>query len=257
MNQHTPFLCSPLLQQVSGITHGFFGRQGGVSEGIYQSLNCGAGSRDNTAHVQQNRANVLAAMGGVKLHTVYQCHTANVVTVDASTAPSESPVDAMVTATPHMVLGILTADCAPVLFADAQAGVIGAAHAGWKGAFTGVLEATIAAMQKLGSSPQHVVASIGPCIAQASYEVGPEFVERLVHADAGNLMFFSLSPRKGHSMFDLGGYVEARLQAAGIAQVDRIVRDTCAEEDVFFSYRRSCLRNEPDYGREISCIMLK
>lgn len=257
MSTHPPFLCSDLLQQHRNITHGFFGREGGVSGGIYASLNCGSGSRDEKALVQQNRARVKAAMGGEILHTVYQCHTAQVLTIDAAFSPSDTPADAMVTTLPNIVLGILTADCAPVLLCDAEARVIGAAHAGWKGAATGVVENTIAAMEQLGAKRTQIVAAIGPCIGQASYEVGPEFVERLAHDDVSNLMFFSLSSKAGHSMFDLAGYVESRLHAAGVEQVEVIARDTCAEDDKFFSYRRSCLRSEPDYGREISCIMLK
>jgi len=253
-----PMLRSNLLQQLPGITHGFFGREGGVSEGIYASLNVGAGSRDKPEHVQQNRTMVRDTIGGKMLHTVYQCHTANVLTIGADFQPSDTPADAMVTNLPGRVLGILTADCAPVLFADARARVIGAAHAGWKGAFTGVLENTLQAMETLGAQRNRIVAAIGPCISQASYEVGPEFVTRLVEADANNAQFFAQFHQKpGHSHFALGAYVAARLAACGIAQIDAIARDTCAEEENFFSYRRSCLRNESDYGREISCIMLQ
>jgi len=253
---HTPFISSAHLSEIQNISHGFFTRRGGVSEGIYASLNCGPGSRDNSSHVQQNRARVLAEMKGEILHTLYQCHTANVVEITKNAAPHAAPADAMVTNMPGMVLGILTADCAPVLFSDGR--VIGAAHAGWKGAVGGVLENTIAAMQKLGAAPQYITAAIGPCIAQQSYEVGPDFVEPLLIADPSNLSFFLPSHRHpGRSMFDLPGYVEARLRAAGIVHIDRIARDTCAEENEFFSYRRSCLHGEPDYGREISCIMLR
>ena len=251
-----PFLTAQNLIAADGIRHGFFGREGGVSEGMYASLNVGLGSRDNPEHIGQNRARVLQAMGGGQLCTVYQCHTANVITVGADYMVSDVPADAMVTAIPGKLLGILTADCVPVLFADTKAKVIGAAHAGWKGAVGGVLEATLDAMETLCAVRANIVAAIGPCIAQSSYEVGPEFVERLLAAGSTNARFFIPSPRAGHSLFDIAGYVRSRLTASGVSNIEQLVHDTCAEDDKFFSYRRSCLRNEPDYGREISCITL-
>jgi YfiH family protein len=252
-----PFFTAQNLAQADEIRHGFFGREGGISVGIYEGLNVGLGSRDNPDHIAQNRARVLQAMGADQLCTVYQCHTANVVMVTADYTGSDTPADAMVTAIPGKLLGILTADCVPVLLADPVAKVIGAAHAGWKGAVGGVVEATLVAMEKLGATRTNIIAAIGPCIAQQSYEVGPEFVDRLLAAEANNSRFFIPSMRKNHSLFDIAGYVRSRLVLSGISSIEQIVRDTCAEDDKFFSYRRSCLRLEPDYGREISCILLK
>jgi hypothetical protein len=252
----TPFLTHPLLD-TPRIVHGFFTRQGGTSKGIYKSLNCGPGSNDDPENVRINRHRVIAALGSGELATVHQVHSPDVYTV-AGTMPAGRPkADGMVTKTPGIILGILTADCGPVLFADNDARVIGAAHAGWKGAFTGVLENTVAAMEALGALRERIVAVLGPCIAQASYEVGAEFVERLVEAEAKNKDYFIPSEKPGHSMFDLPGYVLARLRATGIHRADAVRRDTCAENEFFFSYRRTTLRGEPDYGRQISAITLK
>lgn len=251
-----PFLTSPMLDQPR-IRHGFFTRKGGSSEGIFASLNCGPGSSDNPHHVTVNRHRVIAALDGGELVTVHQVHSPDVIEVTGS-IPGERPkADAMVSKTHGIMLGILTADCAPVLFADTEARVIGAAHAGWKGAFGGVLENTVAAMEKLGADRARIHAVIGPCIAQQSYEVGHEFVERLVKADASNLGFFTPSRTIGHSMFDLPGYVLHRLQETGIGQCEALGVDTCANEADFFSYRRTTLRKEPDYGRQISVIALR
>ncbi len=251
---------------LSGVTHGFFGRTGGVSDGIYASLNCGPGSGDARANVIENRRRVAEALGADALVTVGQIHSADVVTVtkpwEIGSGPAEDartvPLgDAMVTAVPGIALGILTADCAPVLFADAAAGVIGAAHAGWKGAITGVLEATLAAMETLGARRADVVAAIGSCIAQANYEVGPEFFARFVDAAAGNARYFGASGRDGYFRFDLEGFVADRLAAAGVGDVDRLGVCTYAQDADFFSFRRATHRGEKDYGREISAIMLR
>jgi len=243
----------------SGVRHGFFGRQGGVSGGIYASLNCGFGSRDEVAAVAENRSRVRSAvaMPSAALITCYQVHGRDVATVTAPWTPDRSPrVDGMVTRQKNILLGILTADCAPVLFRDADAGVIGAAHAGWRGAHAGILEATVSAMVDIGAARSSVVAVIGPCIAQASYEVGPEFPQPFIDEDAANAKFFVAGKRTGRFMFDLGGYAAARLGRLGLGGVVRLEGDTCGDESRFFSYRRATLRGEPDYGREISVIGL-
>lgn len=246
--------------QGNGIRHAFFGRRGGVSGGIYGSLNCGLGSRDDGEAVIANRAHVLAALNpsAAALVTCYQVHGRDVATVTSPWAPDQSPrVDGLVTKTAGIALGILTADCAPVLFFDAADRVVGAAHAGWKGAKLGILEATVAAMTKLGAAPANISAAIGPCIAQASYEVGPEFPDPFLADDTANRRFFVPARRDGRFMFDLGGYAESRLARLGLARIIRIERDTCREEADFFSYRRATLRGEPDYGREISLVALE
>jgi polyphenol oxidase len=242
-----------------GIRHGFFTRHGGVSEGIYASLNCGFGSSDEAAKVAENRARAMAALGlaGDRLATCYQTHSADVVVVDDPWPRAENPrADAMVTRTPAVALGILTADCAPVLFTDPVARVIGAAHAGWRGALSGVLEATVAAMQKLGAATPRIHAAIGPCIGRDSYEVGAEFPAPFIAEKAANAVFFRAAPRAGHFLFDLAGYVATRLRHLGLVRIETIAGDTAAEADRFFSYRRSCHRKEPDYGRELSAIVL-
>jgi YfiH family protein len=245
------------LDAISGVRHGFFTREGGVSEGIYASLNCGLGSGDDIDKVTTNRGRVAAAIDLKSLVTAYQIHSANVVEVESPWTREHAPrADAMVTTRPGVALGILTADCAPVLFADRNARVVGAAHAGWRGAITGVLDATVAAMAKHGARPETMVAAIGPCIAQASYEVGPEFPAPFLAEDPANAGFFRPSARAGHFMFDLSGYVARRLRKLGIGAVGALTNDTCREEDRFFSYRRACLRGEKDYGREISVIAL-
>jgi polyphenol oxidase len=242
-----------------GIRHGFFTRQGGLSEGTFASLNCGFGSSDEAAKVAENRARAMGVLGlsGDRLATCYQVHSADVVVVDRPWPRDQRPrADAMVTRTSEIALGILTADCAPVLFADAEARIIGAAHAGWRGALSGVLEATVAAMEKLGATPQRVHAAIGPCIGRDSYEVGPEFPAPFLAENAENAAFFRAAPRAEHFLFDLAGYVAARLQRLGLARIETIAGDTAAEAERFFSYRRSCHRKEPDYGRELSAITL-
>jgi YfiH family protein len=241
-----------------GIAHGFFGRTGGVSEGLYASLNCGPGSRDSRDAVLENRARCAAALGaGAHLLTLYQIHSGEAVTVTAPwDIPANPKADAMVTDRTGIALGILTADCAPVLLADDQARVIGAAHAGWNGALAGVTDSAIAAMIGLGARREHIHAAIGPCIGQAAYEVGPEFPPRFLAQDDANARFFTPSPRADHWQFDLPGYVAHRLAQAGIGAVENLARCTYEDEKAFFSYRRATHRNEPDYGRQISAIML-
>jgi YfiH family protein len=244
-----------------GLRHGFFGRAGGVSEGIYASLNCGFGSGDETARVAENRARAMrqASLDPANLVTAYQTHSRRVAVVETPWGRGDSPeVDAMVTTKPGIALGILHADCAPVLFADADARVVGAAHAGWRGALDGVLEATLAEMQRHGADLSRIAAAIGPCIAQASYEVGPEFRARFVEIESGNAQFFAASPKRPrHFQFDLEGYAADRLARAGVRGVERLGRDTCAESEVFFSYRRRTLDGGKDYGRNISLIALE
>ncbi|MEM7169347.1 MAG: peptidoglycan editing factor PgeF [Pseudomonadota bacterium] len=242
------------------ISHGFFTRQGGVSEGLYGSLNCGFGSDDQAHNVAENRARIAADLGLASeyLLTVYQVHSPDVVEVTEPWRREEAPqADAMVTRTPGLALGILTADCVPVLFADGEAGVVGAAHAGWKGALDGVVEATIGAMESLGAMRKRVVAAIGPSIEQTSYEVGPEFPAPFLDQDVSHERFFERSPRDGHFQFDIKGYVESCLRRSGVSEIEVRPEDTYAEEGCFFSYRRSCHKKEPDYGRGLSAIALK
>ncbi|HTH15498.1 MAG TPA: peptidoglycan editing factor PgeF [Magnetospirillum sp.] len=248
------------LNEVNRIRHAFFTREGGVSEGIYASLNCGPGSNDDPARVAENRARAMAMVDlpPEALITVYQQHTPDVVVVDGPWPNGERPVaDAMVTATPGLALGILTADCAPVLFADRRGGVVAAAHAGWKGAVGGVLENTLDKMVELGAKKKNIVAAIGPCIGQRSYEVGPEFPAPFLAEEPANRDFFAPSARQGHFLFDLPGYVSRRLSLLGVVEVTRVPADTCRDEARFFSYRRTTLRKEPDYGRQLSMIMLE
>ena len=244
------------LQKLPVIAHGFFGRDGGVSTGVYGSLNCGPGSRDESAAVTENRARVVAALApGARLVSLAQIHSPHVHTVGADWDFTTRPEgDGMVTALPGIALGILTADCAPVLFADAEADVIGAAHAGWKGAVAGVLENTVAAMEKLGATSGRITAAIGPAISQANYEVGEDLRARFGADDA---RFFAPSDRAGHFRFDLPGYVRKRLAQAGVGQVQDLALCTYPPANGFFSYRRTTHLGEADYGREISAIVLK
>jgi YfiH family protein len=241
---------SPNLD-LAGIAYGFFGRHGGVSRGVYESLNCGPGSGDDAGAVAQNRALAVASLApGASLVTLSQIHSPIVHTVGAGwDRKARPPGDGLVTAVPGMMLGILTADCAPVLFADPQARVIGAAHAGWKGALGGVLEATLSAMEVLGAKRARIAAAIGPCISQANYEVGPEF---RAHFSDGR--HFTAGMRPGHFQFDLEAYAAGRLAQAGI--VARLGLCTYPPENGFFSFRRATHRGEADYGREISAIVL-
>jgi YfiH family protein len=247
------------LSSLPGIRHAFFTRTGGVSRGVYTSLNGGVGSRDEPAHVAENRALMAAALGvrPEDFVTAYQIHSADVITVVKPWAPDARPrADALVTRTPGIAIGISTADCGPVLFADPRAGVIGAAHAGWRGALTGVIEAAVAAMERCGADRTNIVAAAGPMIRQPNYEVGPEFMERFRADCAQNERFFEPSPRAGHALFDLAGYIAARLAAAGIGRVEDLGRCTYADGDSFYSYRRATHRNESDYGRHINAIAL-
>lgn len=238
------------------VAHGFFTRKGGASSGIFQGLNCGPGSSDLSEAVAINRGRVAAAMDVPVEHlqTIHQVHSPDVVTLTAPLA-DRPRADAMVTATPGLALGILTADCQPVLFADAQAGVIGAAHAGWRGVKDGVLEATLAAMEALGASRAQTTAVIGPCISQAAYEVGPEFVEGFLDDDPEHARFFA-GGAGDRAMFDLPAFGLARLRAAGIGHAEWTRHCTYADEERFFSYRRTTHRGEADYGRLISVIRL-
>ena len=247
------------LALLPGIRHAFFTRRGGVSDGVYESLNGGVGSRDAAAHVAENRALMAKALGvrPANFLTAYQIHSPDVVIVEQPWAPDARPrADALVTRVSGIAVGVSTADCGPILFADADARVIGAAHAGWRGAFTGVIEATIAAMERCGASRDNIVAAAGPMIRQANYEVGPEFVERFKADSAANERFFTPSPNSGHAMFDLAAYIAARLSGAGITRIEDIGRCTYADADTFYSYRRSVHRNESDYGRHINAIAL-
>lgn len=240
------------------ISHGFFSRAGGVSEGVYRGLNVGLGSKDNRAHVEENRARVSGWFGldPDRLVTVHQVHSPRVHIATAENRSDRPQADALVTRTPGLALGVLTADCGPVLFADPDAGVIGAAHAGWRGAFDGVLESTVAAMQTLGAKPGRIVAVLGPSISQPNYEVGPEFVDRFVDRDPALEIYFQPSGKPGHALFDLRQFTLARLRAAGL-NATMLEDCTYADEAAWYSYRRATHRNEPDYGRQISAIAIK
>lgn len=240
------------------LAHGFFGRPGGISTGVYAGLNCGPGSGDVRDAVLENRRRAMDALGGPTLVTCYQVHSAACVTVTAPWQTGEAPhADAMVTTKQGIALGILTADCAPVLFADAEAGVIGAAHAGWKGAIGGVTDSTLAAMEALGADRARIAAAIGPCIAQASYEVDGAFRSRFLDAAPSNDAFFTAGQRDGHFHFALESYVAQRLADAGVSDIARIGRDTYADSDAFFSFRRATHRGEKDYGRDLSAVTLR
>ena len=253
-------LCSARLDAArrSGIRHGFFTRKGGVSTGIYAGLNVGMGSADDRASVIENRARVARWMdvSPDSLVSVHQVHSPDAIVVTEPRGTKRPKADAMVTAVPGIAIGVLAADCGPVLFADPRARVIGAAHAGWKGALTGVLESTIAAMEKLGAKREDIVAELGPSIGGRNYEVGPEFVARFVGAATGNERYFAPSSKPGHAWFDLNRYTVDRLNAAGV-EAGFLDRCTYAEEESFYSYRRATHRGEPDYGRQISAIVLE
>ena len=251
---------SPLLSQAAGarIRHGFFTRQGGVSEGIYAGLNVGVGSDDDRDRVMENRARVAQWFGlpVEKLATVHQVHSPDVRVVDETYAGERPKVDAMVTAVPGVVLGVLSADCGPILFADGTSNIVGAAHAGWKGALTGVLEATIDAMISLGATRENITAVLGPSIGPASYEVGPEFVERFLGVDPSYQAFFRPSAKPGHAMFDLPSLTISRLRAAGVT-AGSLDLDTYPDAERFYSYRRTTHAGEPDYGRQVSAISIR
>lgn len=244
---------------LTGIRHAFFTRAGGVSTGFYTSLNGGVGSRDESGKVVENRARMAAALGVEprRLLTAYQSHSPKVVVAEAPwTTEGRPQADAIVTRMRALAIGVTTADCGPVLLADPRAGVIGAAHAGWRGALTGILEATIAAMERLGAARGQIRAAIGPMIRQESYEVGPDLVARFRAEDPASSRFFDPAKREGHAMFDLGGYIAARLQRARIAEVEDLGLCTYADPERFFSYRRTTHRAEADYGRHVNAIAL-
>ncbi|MFY9657263.1 MAG: polyphenol oxidase family protein [Methylocystis sp.] len=244
---------------LAGLAHGFFGRCGGVSTGLYASLNGGVGSRDDAAHVAENKARMAKRLGvpAERLLVPYQIHSADALAVSEPWAPEARPrCDGLATRARGLALGVTGADCGMLLFVDAAEGVIGAAHAGWKGALYGVIEATVAAMQGLGARRKHIRVALGPMIDAASYEVGPEFVERFTAEDAGFLRFFAPSPKAGHSMFDLPAFIGMRAEQAGVASFENIRVSTYANEESCFSYRRSVHRGEADFGRLVSAIAL-
>ena len=254
-----PTLQAPSLAKLAGIRHGFFTRSGGVSQGVYATLNGGTGSDDAPDMITENRARMAAVLGVApdRLLTAYQIHSPDVVMAERPWTRENRPrADAIVTRTPELAVGISTADCGPLLFADSQAGVVGAAHAGWRGALTGVVEATIAAMEKLGADRGRIAVALGPTIRQRNYEVGPEFIERFLAADAANASFFTASKRDGHALFDLTGYIAERVTRAGIENFEDLGLCTYAEPERFYSYRRMTLLGEPDYGRHVNAIAL-
>jgi YfiH family protein len=250
---------SPLLSAIPGLRHAFFTREGGVSDGVYASLNAGVGSQDDPARVTENRRRMAEQMGVApeRFLSLWQTHSTNVVVATGPWQGATRPqADGIVTRTEDLAIGASAADCGPILFVDPNARVIGAAHAGWKGALTGIVESTVDAMEKLGAERSGIVAAIGPLIRQHSYEVGGEFVERFVEADAENTLFFIPSAREGHAMFDLAGFIRTRLENAGVLMIDDIGIDTYSDER-FYSYRRSVHRKEPDYGRHVHAIALE
>jgi hypothetical protein len=250
-------LQAPSLQTLARIRHAFFTRSGGVSHGVYASLNGGAGSNDTPGNVAENRARMAASLGVSPDHllTAFQIHSPDVVVAETPWTREQRPrADAIVTRVPKLAIGVSTADCGPLLLADNEAGVVGAAHAGWRGALTGVIEATVAAMERLGADRPRIAAALGPTIRQPNYEVGPEFVERFLAADSANSRLFKPSQRAGHAMFDLTGYIAERAQRAGIAHFEDLGLCTYADPERFFSYRRTTLRREPDYGRHVNAI---
>jgi hypothetical protein len=242
---------------LEGVPHGFLGRRGGVSEGVCAGLNVGLGTGDDRDAIQTNRRLAVEAVApGARLVTVHQVHSAKAITVSAPYPDDARPhADAMVTRQPGLALGILPADCTPILFADTDAGVIGAAHAGWKGAIGGVIEATVAEMEQLGARCDTIVAAVGPTIARRSYEVDDSFFRRFTAEDESYERFFGAG-RSGHHQFDLEGFVVARIAATGIRQIEALGLDTYSDPDRFFSYRRATHRGEADYGRQISLIAL-
>jgi YfiH family protein len=247
--------------QLSGlprVRHAFFTREGGVSEGVYASLNGGQGSSDQTDRVQENRRRMAEALGAPDgVVTAFQVHSPTAVIATKAWTRADAPrADAIATNTARLAIGVTVADCGPILLADGGAGVVGAAHAGWRGALDGVLESAIVKMEELGAGRRNIVAAIGPLIRQPSYEVGPEFVARFHDADKGNSRFFAPSNRAGHALFDLPGFIAGRLTAAGVGTIDDLGLDTYSDEARFFSYRRTTHRRESDYGRLIAAIAL-
>ena len=260
---HPPRYTDPALDRLGGLRHAFFTRHGGVSKGVYKSLNMGYGSGDSRESIAENRRRAMAAfdLPGTALNTVYQVHGTGVAVTDGNREPADAPrADAQVTDRPGIAIGVLTADCVPVLFAGQKpdgARIVGTAHAGWKGALAGVLGKTVAAMVNLGAVRGTIHAAVGPCIGRESYEVGPEFPAPFLAQDPANDRFFGPGRRDGHPMFDIAGYVEACLESLDIAGTGLIEADTCADADSFFSYRRKTLTGEADYGRILSAIAIE
>ena len=242
---------------LDGVAHGFLGRRGGVSRGVVEGLNTGWGAEDDPEAVRENRRRAVEAVApGARLVTLHQTHSADALYVTEPFPDDARPhADAMVTDRQGLVLGILTADCAPVLFADREAGVIGAAHAGWKGAFGGVVEATVAEMERRGAARSRIAAAVGPCIARRSYEVDDAFLHRFMAADPENERFFGAG-RSGHPLFDLEGFVLSRIAEAGLIRIEALGQDTYSQPEIFYSYRRATRKGEPTYGRQISLITL-
>jgi len=252
-------LHSDLLDNAGDIRHAFFTREGGISEGIYASLNCGYGSKDNPAAVKENRRRAATHLKAAHedILTAHQIHSAEAMIVDAPfPAESRPKADALVTQTPGLAIGAIAADCTPVLFADSKAKVIGAAHAGWRGALSGILEATVQAMEAVGAQRHRICAAIGPTIHQAHYEVSPEFQTEFLNINANNKRFFTQPSESTKPHFDLPGFCHAALEAAAVGFIDNIKRCTYADDSLFFSYRRKNHRQEPDYGRQISAIVI-
>jgi YfiH family protein len=247
------------LARCDGIRHGFFSRQGGVSSGIYGSLNCSLGSRDEVESVRQNRARVAETLG-VEPHgllSLYQVHSAKAVIAEKSWDAGGAPeADAVVTRTPGLAIAVLTADCAPVLFCDPEARIIGAAHAGWRGALSGIIDAAVASMEELGAKRERIAAAVGPCISQRAYEVGADYVERFLAEEPASTTFFMTDESSGEPHFDLAGYVAERVARAGVGTIADLGLCTYCDETRFFSYRRSQHHGEDDYGRQISAIVL-
>ena len=251
-------LASPLLAGLPGVRHAFFTRQGGVSEGLFDSLNVGVGSGDDPARVAENRARAAAALGGGSeaLVTCYQIHSAVAVVASAPFGRERPWADAVVTRSPGLICGALAADCAPVLIADPEARIVTAVHAGWRGALAGVVSSAVAAMIELGADPARMSAAVGPCIGPSSYEVGLEFLQAFTSSEDANARFFAPGALPAKRLFDLPGYVLDKLSQAGVTQAEWVGADTCAQGDLFFSNRRAVLNGEPDYGRLLSAIML-
>lgn len=259
MQQADAMLQASLLSMLPGIRHGFFTRDGGVSDGLYGSLNGGLGSGDAPARVAENRARMAGALGVTpeRLVTAYQTHSPDVVVATQPWTRAQAPrADAVVTRVRGLAVGVTTADCGPLLLGDREAGVVGAAHAGWKGALAGVVEATVAAMEQLGAARMRMVVALGPMIRQPNYEVGADVVTRFAAADPANARFFAPSARAGHAMFDLAGYIVARLQDAGVGRIEDLGHCTYADPARFYSYRRSTHRDEADYGRHLNAIVV-
>lgn len=247
------------LATLKGIRHGFFTRPGGVSDGIYAGLNCGLGSSDDSARVLENRRRVSEHLGGAhgSVVTLYQEHGATALAIDGPVDRNNLPkADAVVTSAPGLVIGVLTADCGPLLFADAEGKVVAAAHAGWRGAVGGIIESTISGMERIGAKRSRIAAALGPCINEAAYEVGAEFEADVVARDPAGARFFGRPNADAKPHFDLPGYILNRLHGAGITNIVNEARCTHANESLFFSYRRTTQRKEPDYGRQISAIVV-